>query len=130
MNQTQTVAAPALDLLHAACDLLRTELLPQLPQPQRHDALMISHALGIVGREISMTWHLLEAEQRMLTRFVAQPSGAGDALPLDARVMGLRRRLAQGIRAGEYDAVQDELHQALGDWMRLRCSIDAPRAVA
>ena len=122
----------ALDLLHVATELLREDLLPALPADTRRAALMLGHALGIVGRELTMTAHLLEIERGVLSRFVRPPSrGGGESeLPLDGLVLGLRRQFVAGLRAGAFDADDDALRQALHSLVRLRCSVDAPKALA
>ena len=122
-------AASALELLQAATDLLREEILTHIPTAQRHSALMLNHALGIVGRELTMTWPFLVVERGVLARFVRMPENWAENLELDGTVIGLRSRLVSGLRSGEFDAREHELLSALTSLVRLRCSIDAPKAL-
>lgn len=128
MSPHEGAPSQALDLLQAVVDQLRDELLPQMPVQQRYGALMVSHALGIVGRELIMTTHLLDIERGVLAGFVRPPDDPGDHLALDSAVLGLRRRLVAGLRSGELDGQEAALLKALRSLVRLRCSIDSPKA--
>lgn len=85
------------DLLAAAQKLLRDQLLPELPEAQKHTALMIANAMGVAMRQLQ-AGEAAELEERLslarlLHRSVIGPQGTntGD------------RELGQLLRTGLAD---------------------------
>jgi hypothetical protein len=100
----QDSPSPA-DLLAAARQALFDAVLPALPEERRRDALMIANAIAIVGRSLALGEGSLRAERAELEALL---DDTGPEPPttaaLEARVRDLNRRLAAGIRRGDYDA--------------------------
>lgn len=128
MNVAPPTSLAVLDLLHTACELLRDDLLPHLPPAQKHAGLMIQNALDIVCRELQLGGQLMEFERSTMARLLPLLA-ANETRPLDALVFGLRRRLAWAIRSGEFDTEEAQLLQTMHTLVRMRCSIDSPKAI-
>ena len=107
------------ELLAIAREVLRKELLPLLPRDRQYDVLMIANAMGIAERQLQTGDAPAQAETRELAAL----------LQMEGDQAGLERRLAQGLRGGEFDSnpqVQDLLWRLTVQ--RVRES--APRALA
>lgn len=94
-------------LLETARDLLRNELLPALPAPQRHAALMVAHAMAIAAREL---------ERRT------------DPAADEARTAAARRLCAE-IRSGRADGgpAARQLHASLLVAARAEVAVSNPK---
>jgi hypothetical protein len=80
------------ELLELAREVFQRDILPALPEDRRLAGLMILNVMGIAAREAAAG----DAPRRELASALATLYGAGEP---DA----LFRRLAAGIRAGEFD---------------------------
>jgi len=92
-------------LLEAARSLLRDELLPALPEGQRHAALMIANALAIATRALHQGESAEREELERLAALLGLPPGeerSGGATVHD-RLGGDNRLLCERIRAGHAD---------------------------
>jgi hypothetical protein len=85
-------------LLEAARGLLRDELLPALPEGQRHAALMIANALAVAARALRQGDCAGREELDRLAVLLGPPAEEG---PRNAT--GENRLLCERIRAGHAD---------------------------
>jgi hypothetical protein len=100
------------ELLQLARAALLGELLPELPEARRYEALMIANAIGMAQRE-------LEAARRG-TALTSETPAEPDALA---------RRLAEDVRDGKRDGNEDT-YRALLEACVDRVGISKPRALA
>jgi hypothetical protein len=107
------------ELLAIAREVLRKELLPLLPKGRQYDALMIANAMGIAERQLQAGDTPAQAETRELAVL----------LQMDTDQAGLERRLAQGLRNGEFDH-RPEVQDLLWRLTVQRVRESAPRALA
>ncbi len=128
MNVAPPTSLAVIDLLHTACELLRDDVLPNLPPAQKHAGLMIQNALDIVGRELQIGGQMMELERSTMAHLLPFLA-ANETRPMDALVLGLRRRLSWAIRSGEFDTEEAQLLQTMRTLVRMRCGIDSPKAI-
>ncbi|NMM43887.1 hypothetical protein HH303_05330 [Rhodospirillaceae bacterium KN72] len=77
------------DLLRAAADVFRQELMPSLPEEKQLDALMILAALGCAERDLEDAGGLRERQARRMERILPTGATVGD--------------LCAAIRNGDFD---------------------------
>ena len=106
-------------LLQARTDLLEL-LLPLLPADTHYEARMIANVLGIAARELTQGQDSYGAECAALASLYP---GTGEA-----QLEPLRRRLAEEIRAGRWDA-EPAAHQALRKMATAQLQISNPKAL-
>ena len=92
----------AAELLAIARETLLGELLPNSPDAQRYNALMVGAAMAIAAREAEAGDTALVAEGEALAALYGQ-AGVADE-PLEAALGRLNRRFAADLRAGAFDA--------------------------
>jgi uncharacterized protein DUF6285 len=94
-------------LLLAARDVVRRELMPNLPEHLRYEALMVTNALAIVARQLQAARFSERAELDQLVRLLVD-SGTGADADADERaaLIAANRRLCHEIRAGRFDPGQ------------------------
>ena len=92
----------AAELLAIARETLLGELLPNSPDAQRYNALMVGAAMAIAAREAEAGDRALVAEGEALAALYGQ-AGVADE-PLEAALGRLNRRFAADLRAGAFDA--------------------------
>jgi hypothetical protein len=88
------------ELLELARAVFQRDILPALPDDRRLTALMVLNVMGIAAREITAG----EAPRNAIAARLADLYGAGEPDTLF-------RRLAAGIRAGEFD--EGSRHEAV-----------------
>ena len=100
----------ACGLLLVARDVVRRELMPNLPEHLRYEALMVSNALAIVARQLQAARFSERDELDRLAWLLGD--GGGDVADTDtgaserAAVIAANRRLCHDIRAGRFDPGQ------------------------
>ena len=92
----------AAELLAIARQTLLGELLPNSPDAQRYNALMVGAAMAIAAREAEAGDRALVAEGEALAALYGE-AGVADE-PLEAALGRLNRRFAADLRAGAFDA--------------------------
>ncbi|MCH9051808.1 MAG: hypothetical protein IIA72_12100 [Proteobacteria bacterium] len=92
----------AAELLAIARETLLGELLPNSPDAQRYNALMVGAAMAIAAREAEAGDRALVAEGEALAALYGE-AGVADE-PLEAALGRLNRRFAADLRAGAFDA--------------------------
>ncbi len=92
----------AAELLAIARETLLGELLPNSPDAQRYNALMVGAAMAIAAREAEAGDGALVAERDALAALYGE-AGVADE-PLDEALGRLNRRFAADLRAGAFDA--------------------------
>jgi hypothetical protein len=85
----------AANLLATARDLMRTRIVPELPEAERYNGLLIASAMAIVARELAAGDAAPAAERAALRELL----DAGEAPIAD-----LNREFARLIRSGDFDA--------------------------
>ena len=118
------------DLLSIARSTLLEDVLPRLPEDLRYTALMVANAMAIARRAIEAADTATQAE---LARVRALLGDADEAVPGDrlrAALASANRRLAEAIRAGEFDdrrraALLEHLHAACSD----KLAVSNPKAL-
>ncbi|MGQ9367249.1 DUF6285 domain-containing protein [Azospirillum sp. ST 5-10] len=116
------------ELLAAALDAFRTEVLPTVPAERRYAALMIANALAIARRELDgldSAGHAMLAAMASLVGDDADQTLSGSAL--QERVDALQRRLCADIAAGVYDTDVANLMDCLEATLRARLAITNPK---
>lgn len=102
------------DLLRAAADVFRQELMPLLPEEKQLDALMILAALGCAERDLNDAGGLGDRQARRMERIMPTGATAAD--------------LCSAIRKGEFDD-QDaalRLYETLMEDVRDRLALVNP----
>ncbi|CAB3773360.1 MULTISPECIES: DUF6285 domain-containing protein [Burkholderia] len=96
-------------LLVLARDILRCELMPDLPSEQRLTGLLIANAIGVTARQLQVgdrpEREVLNALERLLS---VKPEKVPAPLPIDevrARLTALNRALLRAIRDGRLRGV-------------------------
>ena len=92
----------AAELLAIARQTLLGELLPNSPDAQRYNALMVAAAMAIAAREAQAGDGALVAERDALAALYGEVREADE--PLEAALGRLNRRFAADLRAGAFDA--------------------------
>ena len=92
----------AAELLAIARETLLGELLPNSPDAQRYNALMVGAAMAIAAREAEAGDRALVAEGEALAALYGE-AGVADE-PLEAALGRLNRRFAADLRSGAFDA--------------------------
>ena len=102
------------DLLRAAADVFRQELMPLLPDDKQLDALMILAALGCAERDLNDAGGLSDRQTRRMDRIMPAGSTPGD--------------LCAAIRNGEFDDPDAalRLYETLMEDVRDRLSLVNP----
>jgi hypothetical protein len=115
-------------LLEAARSLLRDELLPALPEGQRHAALMIANALAVATRALHQGDSAEREELDRLAVLLGFPPG--QKVPRNATAES--RLLCERIRAGHADEGQwrAEVLAHLQASCRRQLEVSNPKAVA
>ncbi|MCY1402854.1 hypothetical protein D3C76_159070 [compost metagenome] len=114
----------ASELLAIARQTLLSDLLAQLPDSARYQALMVANAMAIAGREYRDGAAADLSETQLL-----EPLLGATGQPLTAA----RQALCQAIRQGRFDASgreQDGLFSVLSAITQARLSISNPKALA
>jgi hypothetical protein len=111
-------------LLAIARKTFRESLLPALPETQRYDGLMVARAIDVVARKLARG----DAdERRELARLSALLGADRESA---GRLDRYNRRLADAIRAGEFDEADDRRERVI-EHLRLtardRLAISNPR---
>lgn len=113
----------ASELLAIARQTLLAELLPQLPDHLRYQALMVANAMAIAGRECRDGEAADASEALGLEALLESPAESlGDA----------RQALCRAIRQGRFDAPgqdQEQLFAVLSAITRARLSISNPKVL-
>ncbi len=94
----------ATELLDAACTAFAAQIVPHLPDAQRHAAGRIAEAMAIAAREMKAGEEPLRRELAALAELYDEslpPMPAREGLLRDLRRMN--RRLAADLRAGVFD---------------------------
>lgn len=114
----------ASELLAIARQTLLDQLLPQLPDSVRYQALMVANAMAIAGRECREG----ECADAVEAQLLGPLLGDTGQLLTDAR-----QALCRAIRQGRFDepgSDQDRLFSALSTITRARLSISNPKVLA
>lgn len=92
-------------LLHTARQLLRDELLPALPPPHRHAALMIANAMAIAARQLQQGDAAEREELLALQQLLSLPpcAAADDPSALRGQLVAANRLLSVQVREGQAD---------------------------
>ena len=106
----------AAELLKAARAALAAELLPTLPEALRYTGLMVASAIAIAERELMAGDAAAGAECERLRRLMPECSAPVASEALSAVLTRYNRRLAEEIRAGQFDG---ERRGALLEHLRL-----------
>ncbi len=119
------------DLLAAAEETLREEVLPNLSGPAKYAGAMVAAAIATARREIEggddAARRILDAYADLYGQDNVHRSGA-DA---ETRIAALSRDLAQQIRSGEHDAdLLGPIHTVLTTQVRERLNLSNPRFLA
>ena len=103
----------AAELLDAARQLLRDEVLPRLSADGRHAALMIGNALAIARRQLDDAGAAQREELASLEKILVADGAVTDTADLEERerLVELNRRMCRLIRSGRFDA--PPLHDAI-----------------
>ena len=121
----------AADLLRAAENTLRRDIVPNLPPDSRFAGLMVANAIGIAAREITMGDAPLYREwEGLVALFGETPPRPEDRDALCAELTALNRRLVADIRSGAFDADaprRDALRSHLMEVTRAKLAEDNPR---
>src|SRR5688572_14536992 len=112
------IPGPA-DLLSIARSTLLDDVLPRLPEDLRYTALMIANAMAIARRAAEAGETAAQAELARLSSLLGEPSQPATGDRLRAALTSATRRLAESIRAGEFD---DERRAALLEHLHAACS--------
>jgi hypothetical protein len=80
------------DLLVAAQALLREQLLPNLPDAQKHNALMITNAMGIAIRQLQAGEAAEQEECLRLERLLKRPLQGAQQIKTGNRELGVLLR--------------------------------------
>jgi hypothetical protein len=120
----------AADLLSIARSTLLDDVLPRLPADLRYTALMIANAIAIAGRAIEVGDTSAQAELARLSALLGEPNPPATGDRLRIALTSANRRLADSIRAGEFDgerraALLEHLHAACSD----KLAISNPKAL-
>ncbi|AWY38646.1 acyl-CoA dehydrogenase [Pseudomonas putida] len=113
----------AKDLLAIARQTLLDQLLPQLPDNLRYQALMVANAMAIAGRECAAGAQAQALEMAQLSALLEEVPAVSADVP---------RTLCRAIRQGRFDtpgAEQEHLLSALSAITRARLSISNPKAL-
>jgi hypothetical protein len=115
-------------LLDAARTLLRDEVLPALPEGQRHAALMIANALAVATRALRQGDSAEQEELERLAVLLGLPPG--EKIPRNAAADN--RLLCERIRAGHADAApwRAEVLAHLQVTCRRQLEVSNPKALA
>ena len=118
------------DLLSIARSTLLEDVLPRLPQELRYTALMIANAMAIARRAIDQGDIAARAELARVCALLGDAQGAVGGDRLRGALASANRRLAEAIRAGEFDdhrraALLEHLHAACSD----KLAVSNPRAL-
>jgi hypothetical protein len=89
-------------LLDSAERLLREQLIPLLPPPQRRAGLMIAKAMAIAARQLYNGEQPLHEERAALAALLGDEA-PGDSGDLTMQVLQANRTLGRLIRAGRAD---------------------------
>ena len=117
MSETSLAA----NLLAAARDVFRAEVVPALPGGLRFPAAMVANAMGIASRELEHGPGNRAELRALLARLYPD---APDTTPHPG---DLQRRLCRELRAGRFDRDEDgRLRALLRDRTRLRLTVSAP----
>ncbi|MCK8682707.1 DUF6285 domain-containing protein [Pseudomonas umsongensis] len=100
------------DLLVEAQKLLRKQLLPVLPDEQKHNALMIANAMGVAIRQLQAGEAAEQEERRSLEHLLQRP--LNESLQMNTG----NRELSMLLRAGVADPGQGKRAEVL-DHLRL-----------
>ncbi|WP_166362116.1 DUF6285 domain-containing protein [Pseudomonas akapageensis] len=114
----------ASELLEIARQTLLDELLPQLPDSLRYQALMVANAMAIAGRECR------DGERADAIEALVLESLRGEAGPA---LTDARQALCSAIRQGCFDSAgsdQERLFSALSTITRAWLSISNPKVLA
>ena len=116
------------ELLEIAREVLRGELLADLPKERRFVGLMVANAMGIAAREIRAGDAPLRAALDDLAALYRVETPESDAATLEA----LTQRLARDIRAGRFDAgpEAERVHAMLLAATRRRLELGNPKYLA
>jgi hypothetical protein len=80
------------DLLVAAQTLLREQLMPNLPDEQKHNALMITNAMGIAIRQLQAGEAAEQEECLRLERLLERPLQGAQQIKTGNRELGVLLR--------------------------------------
>ncbi len=101
------------ELLWQARRVVLDELLQHLPDDKRYDALMVAAAMATAAREGEAgDGPLRRAHDELARLFGERAHAPAERDALQEALDGLMRRLAAGIRGGDFDADPD-VHEAL-----------------
>jgi aminoglycoside phosphotransferase (APT) family kinase protein len=124
LEPTNSCGAPLTSLLAIAGKTFRESLLPALPDAQRYDGLMVARAVDVAARKLARG----SADERQELARLSALFGV-DCESAD-RLDRYNRRLAEAIRAGEFDEADDRRERVI-EHLRLtardRLAISNPR---
>ncbi|MDW3207548.1 MAG: DUF6285 domain-containing protein [Alphaproteobacteria bacterium] len=105
------------DLLRTAADVLKSEIMPVLPEEKTLDMLMILAILGAAERDLADAGGLAARQEQRLDKIMP----GGDV-----------RQLSAAIRAGDFDEgdAASRLHALLMEDVRDRLSLVNPKYLA
>jgi hypothetical protein len=97
----------AASLLNVARDVVRKELVPNLPAGLRYEGLMVANALAIAARQFSAATVSERAELYQVANFLGEGAVAlpreADADSERSALIEVNRWLCREIRAGRFD---------------------------
>jgi Domain of unknown function (DUF6285) len=123
-------------LLNAACDVVRNELVPTLPEKLRYEGLMVANALAIVARQLTAMSFSERAELERVCALLGEsgvPKAHVEADAERAVLIAANRRLSREIRAGRFDPGQTgagRLIEHLQATTRAKLAESNPKALA
>jgi len=105
------------ELLDLAREILRGDLLPELPAEKKFPALMIANAMAIAARQMRAGDTPAREQLAALAALYGGPVAVSGGAVIEREVTRLYRRLAEDIRAGRFDPGTPD-HAAAFDLVR------------